>query len=172
MLPRGSLVLLGTMAASAYLWLERYRPTSYGHNPWTAEGIRNVVILHPYFERAREMVGAESFNSVYRSVRVNDLIPGSTKARVDKKGRVVGGSDHLHGRAIDITPKGTLERESRRLYDAALSGELGPVREVLWEPGWIHIGWRPHDATNRTVEYQRKPKGGKWVTLDEGTRAA
>jgi hypothetical protein len=82
------------------------------------------------FERARELIGG-SFNSVYRSPRVNALVDGSKNSR------------HLRGLATDIRPAAGLtpRQAADKIFARAKNGELPRVQQVIAEPTWVHVGY-------------------------------
>jgi hypothetical protein len=139
-----ALALIALAGSGLALALERYRPTQHGHNPWSIDALVNVLRLAPHFETARDLVDGK-FTSVYRSERVNKIVGG------------VINSDHLWGGAIDLKPHPhvAIETAAKRIYEAAERGELGPVRQVVLEPTWVHVGWYRPGRAGRPQVVQR-----------------
>ncbi len=127
-------VVIGT-AAAAGAWiaakLARYGATSRGANPWTLRAVINVLGIARHIEAARAAISGR-LSSVFRSPDVNESLPGASKT-----------SRHMDGLAADIVPGApfTVESASRKIAALARQGLLGPVRCIIWEPGWVHVDW-------------------------------
>lgn len=138
---------LGIIAAAGVglsAWLERYRATTQGPNPWTLDGICNVLAHSHLFDKVRALVDGR-VTSAFRCREVNAAVGGSPT------------SDHLAGRAVDVVPAVlSCHDAAAAIYAAAVRGELGNVREVLEEPSCVHVGWYPLDAPHAA------PRLGKW----------
>lgn len=138
--------LAGALGA-LFVSLERYRKTSHGQNPWTVDGLMNVVRLQGHFERAAELIDG-AITSVFRSEGVNKAAGGVPTSR------------HLRGLAVDIKPRMLTPREAlTKLLAAAERGELGPVRTILEEPTVVHIEYLAADETAAPIKtgYWQKP---------------
>jgi len=120
---------LGAAGLAAYKWLERYRPTNHGPNPWQPEALFNLLQVVTHIERARELVDGK-INSAYRSPSINERIGGAKSSR------------HMQGLAVDLSSPLGHEEAARKLWSATLRGELGRVHKVIDEPGWVHISWK------------------------------
>jgi hypothetical protein len=144
---------LGGWASHVAEKLHRYGKTSYGRNPWTIEAAINVLSIASHIERARVEIDG-SITSVYRSVEVNERVPGASKT-----------SRHMQGLAADIKPTAmSPESAARKLLRLAKQGDLGRVRMVIWEPTWVHVDWFSHDEAQAAVAF-RKLEGDKYVQL-------
>lgn len=121
---------LAMMAAYAARVAKDFSVTSHGSNPWTQEAYSNCLAHAHRMQQAIKMVNGK-INVAYRCPQVNAAVGG------------VPDSYHMRGLAVDIGPGSgfTAESASRTLYAAACKGTLGPVRTVIWEPGWAHIEW-------------------------------
>jgi len=128
-------IIIGTALGGAVEWLTdklvRYSVTSRGQNPWTLRAFTNVLGIHRYIEAAVKVVNGK-LSSVFRSPEVNESLPGASKT-----------SRHMQGLAADILPGApfSVESASRAIATAARQGKLGPVRTIIWEPGWVHVDW-------------------------------
>lgn len=139
--------------AMTFSHLERYRITNHGANPWSAEGIRNVLLHMGHFERARELVDGR-FTSVYRSVRVNTAVKGAPRSR------------HLRGLACDIKPQFLKPRAAQQvLHEAYMRGELGNVWELLAEPTWVHMSWNAPGESLPLKLLAKDSKSAPWVKV-------
>lgn len=121
-------------ALAVFQSMERYRRTSHGANPWTAEGFANALLYSSYFERFLAIVEDVDGqpNSCYRSPEVNAAAKGVATSR------------HLRALACDGSPRRMpLPIAQRAVFDAAKRGELGPVKRVTLEPerNIIHVEW-------------------------------
>lgn len=123
------LAAVGLGGAAAAAVLARFAITSHGSNPWTMQGALNMLRIRAHIDAAVRLVDGR-LSSAYRSPRVNKIVGGADNSR------------HMMGLAADIVPSGNLEAAHNLMWQAAKRGELGPVRKVLIEPGWIHIDWR------------------------------
>lgn len=153
--------MIETVAAlSVGLWatniaqkLHAYSRTSFGRNPWTLEAAINVLSISAHLEKARAAIDGE-FTSIYRSVEVNERVPGASKT-----------SRHMQGLAGDIKPKVlSPENAARKLFRLATEKSLGPVRMVIWEPTWVHVDWFGPGEATQAVTF-RKLEGDKYVAI-------
>jgi len=135
-------LLLAAIGAGVTALMEPFRPTAHGANPWTLDAAVNVLAHAHLFEAARAIVEG-TITSGFRSERVNQAVGGSPT------------SDHLAGRAVDIVSKYPPQEAAGRIFAAVARGELGAVREVLEEPGCVHVGWYPLGTTGA-------PRLGQW----------
>jgi hypothetical protein len=126
-----------------------YRVTSHGPNEWSAEALRNVFYLRPFFAIARDKING-TISSAYRSKDINDKVGGAKSSR------------HLRGLACDIEPGAGWVPSSAALtlWDLALRGELWLVQQIIIEPGWVHVGWYSYDEPDLGMRLMRKIKGG------------
>lgn len=148
----GLATLAAAGAAALYAALEPYRRTAHGPNPWSFEGFLNVLRLSGHFEAARHMVDG-TVTSVWRSPTP---APGRTQS-VNEAAGGVQSSRHTMGLAVDIKPRALSPKEAAgRLYEAAVRGELGPVRTVLEEPTVVHLDYFA------SGEATRAPTLGYW----------
>jgi len=122
--------------------IERFRVTAHGPNPWSVDAVVNVLAHAHLFEAARAIVEG-TITSGYRSERINQAVGGSPT------------SDHLAGRAVDVVTRYSPHEAAAKIYAAAVRGDLGAVREVLEEPGCVHVGWYPLGTTGA-------PSLGQW----------
>ncbi len=123
------------IGASALLpHLDRWRPTTRGKNPWSLEGLRNVLRLEAYFARVVNILGGR-VTSCYRSREINALVGG------------VPDSYHVKGAALDVIGWNakfpTVDAAAQAVFEQARAGTLGPVREVIPEQRTkaVHVDW-------------------------------
>lgn len=156
----GQGTLLGLLAAGGgalYLSMEKWRVTNHDPNPWTVPAFLNVFMNRHHYQKAIDAINGK-LNSCYRSPRVNRIVGG-----VQPSVRSPHGSRHMLGLACDIRPRmgkqgrdTNLRAAADLLFEMAQRGELGPVRRIADEPGWIHIGWQRNPAI---VRFAERPPG-------------
>jgi hypothetical protein len=136
-----------------------YRVTSFGPNPWSNEALSNVMMLKEHIDRAVELLGGR-ITSCYRSPKINKAVGGAFNSR------------HLRGLAVDIVPGPGLnaEKAARLIFDEAGKERLGIVRNVIWEPSWVHIGWYALTEEDAGMKLLQKVKGG-YATLATSSMA-
>lgn len=98
-----------------------------------------------------------SLNSGYRCPDLNKLVSGSSN------------SDHIYGRAADITVGSRSRTPNKALFDALLESDI-PFKQLIWEfgdkksPSWVHISYNHQDALDkkdrRQVLFAGKNKSG------------
>lgn len=122
-------LLLALLVAAIAKAFDQFRKTNQGKNPWSVEGLVNVIRITPHIQKIKRMTEAK-INSVYRSERVNSIVGGVKTSR------------HLRGLAADFKPGIPLETAIQKVFAAAERGELGPVRKIIREPTIFHVSWR------------------------------
>ena len=140
-------------AALAFV-LRRYALTSHGENPWNLDALLNVLGHRAEFEKARAKING-TFNSVFRSPQLNEKLKDLGYA-------ASATSLHMKGLATDISPgKGiTPQKAAEEIYADAKAGKLGDVYEVIWEPTWVHVGWRGKEKAPGKINYLKKTDDG------------
>ncbi|MCK9629639.1 MAG: D-Ala-D-Ala carboxypeptidase family metallohydrolase [Bacteroidales bacterium] len=127
-------IIVGALAGGAILRalqpLARFNMTSKGLNLYTFKAALNVLAHHRFWEHAQQVIGAR-ITSAYRSPGVNKAVGG------------VATSDHVKGLACDFVPQGDKQQAVKKLRAACAQGELGPVRQFIWESykNVIHVGY-------------------------------
>lgn len=118
--------------------LGAYTITSHGKNELTLEAARNLLYCRKYIDKATVAING-TLNSAYRSPEVNKAVGGSPT------------SDHMRGLAADIKPGKlyTVDSAIERIRNLVALGELGAVRQVINEPGWVHVGWYPPGGSGK-----------------------
>jgi len=129
-----ALIALAGAAFGTFQAMERYRKTSHGANPWTAEGFTNALLYSSYYERFLALIEDTDGqpNSCFRSPSVNAAAGGVPTSR------------HMKALACDGLPKRlSLGAAQDVVFAAAKRGELGPVKRVTLEPARkiIHVEW-------------------------------
>jgi hypothetical protein len=162
-------VIAGGLALGVYL--ERFRKTSHGANPWTMEGLVGALWISWHVDRVVALTGASHNSSfrhprimqkVYDSKRGNpaqwDVVVASAKSRgVTVDAYVAGlikGSRHTRGLAGDFSgrPIGALADE---IFALAKAGKIGPVKKVLDERDHVHVEWFAPWETVKAPTLQR-----------------
>lgn len=143
----------GAAAGFAAYVAEQFAVTSRGVNPWSFTAFYNALRISPYVFKAIDILSGE-LDSAYRSPSINGDTPGASS-----------GSYHLLGLAADIKP-GSPWKDTESAFRAVAAqvklGGLGPVRTVIWEPGWVHLDWFQAKEPLRDVNFFKR----------EGTDAA
>jgi hypothetical protein len=143
-------------AAKSLVWkrLEKYRITSHTGNDWTELGLQSVMTHMGHFDAAIAAING-TLSSCFRSLRVNTIVNGSKT------------SLHLDGLACDIVPgkPHTTATATGTLVKMARKGELGRVREIILEPGWVHIGWHRGNESGLLKVLEKIPGGYKTLTI-------
>lgn len=149
----GLALLLGAFSGLVGLVAGEFSKTSHGPNPWSLDALANAIRVAPHVYRAIGLLGGK-LNDMFRSPAVNAAVGG------------VGDSYHQHGLAVDIGPNlstfGTVEAAFRAAARAALAGELGAVRTVIWEPTWVHLDWFKEGELKRTPNFFKKTGPDKY----------
>jgi len=112
------------------------------------------LVAEKVFEPLRKWVGGPiKVNSFYRSEEVNCRINGASKT-----------SDHLQGKAIDITTMGKKTNKEMFLYIIENLDFDQVISEypINGEPKWIHVSYKSKkDNRKQALEIKRK---GKYFT--------
>jgi len=138
----------GIAAAAIVAAVAKYSLVRKGaSNPWSVDAVLNVIRNRRHFEAARELVNGR-FTSIYRSPEYNATVPGAVKT-----------SDHQHGAAVDMVPRGmTNKAAAEKLWAKVKAGELGDVAQLIEEyktggSKWLHIGWNHPKRKGRKARY-------------------
>ena len=119
------------------------------------EHLENMELLaEKVFEPLREFVGGPiKVNSFYRAEEVNARIGGASLT-----------SDHILGKAIDITSMG--KKTNKEMFDYIIENldfdQVISEYPVNGEPSWIHVSYKSKkDNRKQALEIKRK---GKYYT--------
>ncbi len=150
------LLLIGG-AALLRKFMEDFRKTSHGENPWTFSGFFNALTIAGHVASAARITGAR-WNSVFRSPQVQKavydgkrkdpvkwavVVASAKSAGMDVEAyvqKLSTGTRHARALAADFAgkPIGPLGRE---LFELAKAGRIGPVKKVLDERDHVHVEW-------------------------------
>jgi zinc D-Ala-D-Ala carboxypeptidase len=124
--------------------LAAYTITNHGKNPLTPDAAKNLFYCKAWIDKVVTSLGG-TLTSAYRSPRVNALVGGSPT------------SDHMKGLAADVKPGRlfTVESATEHVRMLARLGQIGPVRQVIWEPTWVHVGWYEPGRTGPTTALKK-----------------
>lgn len=98
--------------------------TGLANQPNDAQGAELVRLVDTVLEPMRALVGPLHVDSGFRTLAVNNAIPGSAH-----------NSQHMLGQAADVVP---MHYVLESAFQAVKASNI-PFDQLIVEPGWIHI---------------------------------
>ena len=107
--------------------------TGLDNVPNVEQGASLVRLCDTILEPMRALVGPLHVNSGFRTLAVNQAIPGSALH-----------SQHMLGQAADVVPPMDLRVAFEIVKESSI-----PFDQLIWEPTWIHISVAALDTNPR-----------------------
>jgi zinc D-Ala-D-Ala carboxypeptidase len=138
------------MRLSEHFTLEELTRTSTGlpNEPDAAHGENLVRLCDTVLEPMRAMLGPLKVDSGFRTLAVNNAIPGAAH-----------NSQHMLGQAADVVP---LQAGLERAFQSVKASDI-PYDQLIIEPTWLHVSVAALGATPRRQTLRAHRDGGRMV---------